>query len=99
MVRFYLLLVLCVLAGALTWPAPLAPVPRTPDGQMLTADARGLIAKGLGLLGTACVKIGEEQQGEEVMRLAVQYAQDGGYVAAEQRDLIEPEAGEDFASI
>ena len=44
---------------------------------MLTPDARALIAKGLGILGTACVKLGEQQQGEEVMRLAVQYAQDG----------------------
>jgi hypothetical protein len=59
------------------WPAPLAIFLRTPEGQMLTPDARGLIAKGLGLLGTACVKLGEEHQGEEVMRLAVQYAQDG----------------------
>jgi len=59
------------------WPAPLAIFLRTPEGQMLTPDARALIAKGLGLLGTACVKLGEGQQGEEVMRLAVQYAQDG----------------------
>lgn len=59
------------------WPAPLAIFLRTPEGQMLTPDARALIAKGLGLLGTACVKLGEQQQGEEVMRLAVQYAQDG----------------------
>ncbi len=60
-----------------TWPAPLAIFLRTPEGQMLTSDARALIAKGLGLLGTACVKLGEEQQGEEVLRLGVQYAQDG----------------------
>jgi len=60
-----------------SWPAPLAIFLRTPEGQMLTPEARTLIAKGLGLLGTACVKLGEEQQGEEVMRLAVQYAQDG----------------------
>jgi hypothetical protein len=59
------------------WPAPLAIFLRTPEGQMLTPDARALIAKGLGLLGTACVKLGEQHQGEEVMRLAVQYAQDG----------------------
>jgi hypothetical protein len=59
------------------WPAPLAIFLRTPEGQMLTPDARALIAKGLGLLGTSCVKLGEQQQGEEVMRLAVQYAQDG----------------------
>ncbi len=63
------------------WPAPLAIFLRTPEGQMLTQDARGLIAKGLGLLGTACVKLGEEHQGEEVMRLAVQYAQDGAAAA------------------
>lgn len=63
------------------WPAPLAIFLRTPEGQMLTPDARGLIAKGLGLLGTACVKLGEETQGEEVMRLAVQYAQDGAAAA------------------
>lgn len=63
------------------WPAPLAIFLRTPEGQMLTPDARGLIAKGLGLLGTACVKLGEEHQGEEVMRLAVQYAQEGAAAA------------------
>jgi len=63
------------------WPAPLAIFLRTPEGQMLTTDARALIAKGLGLLGTACVKLGEEHQGEEVMRLAVQYAQDGAAAA------------------
>jgi hypothetical protein len=63
------------------WPAPLAIFLRTPEGQMLTSDARALIAKGLGLLGTACVKLGEEHQGEEVMRLAVQYAQDGAAAA------------------
>ena len=38
-----------------SWPAPLAIFLRTPEGQMLTPDARGLIAKGLGLLGSACV--------------------------------------------
>lgn len=63
------------------WPAPLAIFLRTPEGQMLTPDARALIAKGLGLLGTACVKLGEGSQGEEVMRLAVQYAQDGAAAA------------------
>jgi len=46
------------------WPAPLAIFLRTPEGQMLTPDARALIAKGLGLLGSACVRLGEQQQGE-----------------------------------
>lgn len=59
------------------WPAPLAIFLRTPEGQMLAPEARSLIAKGLGLLGTACVDLGEPQQGEEVLRLGIQYAQDG----------------------
>jgi hypothetical protein len=71
------------------WPAPLAIFLRTPEGQMLTPDARALIAKGLGLLGTACVRLGEQQQGEEVMRLAVQYAQDGAAAAEIFRRLGE----------
>jgi hypothetical protein len=59
------------------WPAPLAIFLRTPEGQMLTADARGLMAKGLGLLGTACVALGEVEQAEEVFRIGIQYAQEG----------------------
>jgi len=43
----------------------------------LPEQARQRIAEGLGLLGTACAKLGNEVQGEEVLRLAVQYAQDG----------------------
>ncbi|MBK8939609.1 MAG: hypothetical protein IPM79_18815 [Polyangiaceae bacterium] len=60
-----------------SWPAPLAIFLRTPEGQMLAPEARSLIAKGLGLLGTSCVELGEPQQGEEVLRLGIQYAQDG----------------------
>ncbi len=59
------------------WPAPLAIFLRTPEGQMLAPEARSLIAKGLGLLGSACVELGEPHQGEEVLRLGIQYAQDG----------------------
>jgi hypothetical protein len=59
------------------WPAPLAIFLRTPEGQMLGADARSLIAKGLGLLGSACVALGEVEQAEEVFRIGIQYAQEG----------------------
>jgi hypothetical protein len=59
------------------WPAPLAIFLRTPEGQMLTPDARSLIAKGLGLLGSACVALGEIEQAEEVLRIGIQYAQEG----------------------
>jgi hypothetical protein len=60
-----------------SWPAPLAIFLRTPEGQLLTPDARGLIAKGLGLLGSACVNLGQHEQAEEVLRIGIQYAQDG----------------------
>jgi hypothetical protein len=59
------------------WPAPLAIFLRTPDGQMLNADTRALIARALGLLGSACIALGEMGKGEEVLRLGVQYAGDG----------------------
>jgi hypothetical protein len=59
------------------WPAPLAIFLRTPEGQLLTPDARALIAKGLGLLGSACVHLGEFEQAEEVFRIGIQYAQEG----------------------
>lgn len=58
------------------WPAPLAIFLRTPEGQVIPDEVRKLISRGLGILGTACVRLGEVRQGEEVLRLAVQYAQD-----------------------
>jgi tetratricopeptide (TPR) repeat protein len=60
------------------WPAPLAIFLRTPEGQMLNAETRATIARGLGLLGTACIELDEIDKGEEVLRLAVQYAGEGG---------------------
>ena len=60
-----------------SWPAPLAIFLRTPEGQLLAPDARGLIAKGLGLLGSACVSLGEIEQAEEVFRIGIQYAPEG----------------------
>jgi hypothetical protein len=60
-----------------TWPAPLAIFLRTPEGQLITPDARALIAKGLGLLGTACVNLGDSEQAEEVFRIGIQYVQEG----------------------
>jgi tetratricopeptide (TPR) repeat protein len=60
-----------------SWPSPLAIFLRTPEGQMLAPDAKALIAKGLGLLGTACVELDEVDQAEEVFRIGIQYAHDG----------------------
>ncbi|HYO93191.1 MAG TPA: hypothetical protein VER33_01715 [Polyangiaceae bacterium] len=63
------------------WPAPLAIFLRTPEGQSIAPDTRELIARALGLLGSACVALGELGKGEEVLRLAVQYAGDGAAAA------------------
>ena len=59
------------------WPAPLAIFLRTPEGQMLNAEARSTIARGLGLLGSACIALGESGKGEEILRLGIQYAGEG----------------------
>lgn len=59
------------------WPAPLAIFLRTPEGQLLAPDTRAMIARGLGYLGSACIALGEVHKGEEILRLAVQYAGDG----------------------
>jgi hypothetical protein len=60
-----------------SWPAPLAIFLRTPEGQGLTPEARALISKGLGLLGSACVEMGDLDQAEEVLRIGIQYAVEG----------------------
>lgn len=63
------------------WPAPLAIFLRTPDGQLVSAETKATIARGLGLLGTSCIALGDSEKGEEVLRLAVQYAGDGAAAA------------------
>ncbi len=60
-----------------SWPAPLAIFLRTPEGQSLPHETRATISRGLALLGSACVTLGDVGKGEEVLRLAVQYAGDG----------------------
>lgn len=56
------------------WPAPLAIFLRSPEGQALGVDARATVARGLGLLGTACAEFGDYDKAEEILRLGVQYA-------------------------
>jgi hypothetical protein len=58
------------------WPAPLAIFLRTPEGQLLNNETRATIARGLALLGGACIALEEVHKGEEVLRLAIQYAGD-----------------------
>jgi len=59
------------------WPAPLAIFLRTPEGQALGDEARETVARGLSLLGSACVELQEFDKAEEILRLAVQYTGDG----------------------
>jgi len=69
------------------WPAPLAIFLRTPEGQMLGHEARATVARGLSLLGSACVEFEDFDKGEEILRLAVQYAGDGVEAADVYRRL------------
>lgn len=59
------------------WPGPLSLLLRTAEGQQLTPDVRATLARALGLLGTAYVHTQRYDWAEEVMRLGVQWGQDG----------------------
>jgi len=58
------------------WPGPLSMLLRTAEAQQLGAEARAQIALGLGLLGSAHVRLGRFDWGIEVMRLGIQWAQE-----------------------
>lgn len=59
------------------WPGPLSVLLRTAEGQALALEARTQIARALGALGTAQVQLGRFDWGVEVMRLGIQWAQEG----------------------
>jgi len=59
------------------WPGPLSLLLRTTEGQRLGPDVRATLARSLGYLGTAYVHKGRFDWAEEVMRLGIQWAQDG----------------------
>jgi tetratricopeptide (TPR) repeat protein len=59
------------------WPGPLSLLLRTAEGQRLTMEVRGTLAKSLGLLGTAYAETGRSEWAGEVLRLGIQWAQDG----------------------
>jgi hypothetical protein len=60
-----------------SWAGPLSMIVRTAEGQRLGPDVRSQIARALGLLGTAYAKKREFEQGENVLRLGIQWGQDG----------------------
>ncbi len=59
------------------WPGPLSLLLRTAEGQRLTMEVRGTLARSLGLLGTAYSETGRSEWAGEVLRLGIQWAQDG----------------------
>ncbi|MDH5493174.1 MAG: hypothetical protein OEY14_14560, partial [Myxococcales bacterium] len=59
------------------WPGPLSLLLRTAEGQRLTPEVRVALASALGHLGTAYVRVGKLEWAEEVMRLGIQWGQDG----------------------
>lgn len=59
------------------WAGPLSMLLRTPQGQNLAPEAKAALAKALGLLGAAYLLRSEHTAAEEVLRLGVQWVQDG----------------------
>ncbi len=59
------------------WSGPLSMLLRTPQGQNLGHDAKASLARALGILGAAYTKKAEYAAAEEVLRLGVQWVQDG----------------------
>jgi len=59
------------------WAGPLSMLLRTPQGQNLGLDAKASLARALGILGSAYTKKAEYPSAEEVLRLGVQWVQDG----------------------
>jgi tetratricopeptide (TPR) repeat protein len=59
------------------WAGPLSMLLRTPQGQNLALDAKAALARALGLLGAAYARKQEFASAEEVLRLGVQWVQEG----------------------
>lgn len=59
------------------WPAPLAILLRTGEGQALPPDQKAQVAHALGLLGTAYARQQQHETAEETLRLGIQWGHDG----------------------
>lgn len=82
-----------------TWPGPLSMLLRTMEGQSLTKDVRMTIAEGLGILGSAYAGLDRSDWAHEILRLAIQWGQDGPVTADLFRrlgatHLVQDKAGE-----
>lgn len=59
------------------WVSPLLMYLRTPEGAALDPKTRADLGRALGILGESLHLLGRSEEGEETLRLAVQYAHDG----------------------
>ncbi len=59
-----------------SWPQPLSMLLRTAEGQQLSNDVKGTLARALGMLGEAYVELGNFDWAEEVLRLGIQWSQE-----------------------
>jgi tetratricopeptide (TPR) repeat protein len=59
------------------WPGPLSLLLRTAEGQALVPDTRATLAHALALLGRAYGRLGRFDWADEVLRLGIQWAQEG----------------------
>jgi len=60
-----------------SWPGPLSMLLRTAEGHALTPDVKATLAHALGLLGTAYARRDRHDWADEVMRLGIQWGQEG----------------------
>jgi tetratricopeptide (TPR) repeat protein len=69
------------------WVAPLLMYLRTPEGAALDMKTRADLGRSLGILGEALHHVGRSEEGEETLRLGIQYAHDGSAAGELYRTL------------
>lgn len=63
------------------WPGPLSLLLRTAEGQQLAAESKAVLARALGVLGSAYVQKERYEWAEEILRLGIQWGQEGAAAA------------------
>ena len=71
------------------WIGPLSLLLRTGEGQQLAPNARQQLARALGMLGTAYARQARHEDAEQVLRLGIQWGQDGQVAGELFRRLAE----------
>jgi len=72
-----------------SWPGPLSMLLRTAEGMALGAESRATLGDALGILGAAYTRTARFEWADEVLRLGIQWAQDGAAGARLFRRLAE----------